>query len=82
MDLEDEGMRLLQLYREQRQYTYPTLDGRKVNPYYYDRTMFKLYEDKIYELARAIGGKAKTKIRKECKERGIHPRIECSSRKP
>ena len=69
MKISDEklGDKLLNLYREQRKYTYLTLEGRKPS----NHLMFNLLGDEIQLVSEEIGRRAKTRIRKECRERGI-----------
>jgi len=61
-----QGKELLELYRLQRHYTYPTLNG--IVP---TDKMYFFIADQIEILLKTIGGRAKTSIRKECKERKI-----------
>ena len=57
-----DGQKLLELYRKQREYTYPTLEGRKVEPNEFARKMFALYEKEIEILSKTIGARAKTRL--------------------
>lgn len=63
------GEQLLTLYRQRCQYEYPTLNGHKPSDFYPRH----LLTEQIEILSQTIGGRNKTKIRKECKERGIPP---------
>lgn len=63
-----DGKQLLRLYREQRKYTYPTLEGRRVEPNPFSYKMYNLIGDEIEILSKTIGGRAKTRLRKEAKE--------------
>lgn len=72
MKISDEklGNDLLKLYRKQREFTYLTLEGRKVEPNPYAHRMYNYYAKEIDILSQTISGRNKTAIRKECKEKG------------
>ena len=60
-----DGKTLLELYRQQRQYTYLTLEGSNVEPNLFARQMFDYWSKQIDILSQTIGGRAKTRIKKE-----------------
>ena len=62
-----DGKELLRLIRLQKSCTVKTLDGFIVTDYFH----YNYLQDQIQILSKTIGGRAKTRIRKECKERGI-----------
>ena len=68
-------MKLLNLYRERRRYEVRTLDGYK--PEYeithnaFSAEMYLSLTREIEILSQTIGGRSKTAIRKECRQRGI-----------
>ena len=70
-----DGNKLLSLYRERREYEVPTLDGFKpVHGVTYNRFAAQRYKqitDEIEILSKTMGGRAKTRIRKECRAQGI-----------
>ena len=70
-----DGQKLLSLYRERRRYEVLTLEGYKpeheLTHNSFTRRMYQSLSDDIEILSRTIGGRAKTRIRQECMERGI-----------
>jgi len=65
-----QGKQLLKLYRIQRYYTVPTLSGH-IPLDFYQKKMYNMLQDQIDILSQEISGRAKTRIRKRCRERGI-----------
>ena len=63
--------KLLQLYRLRRSCEERTLEGYIVKPSSYHRKMQDFYTKEIDILSAEISAKAKTRIKKESKERGI-----------
>ena len=60
-------MKLLELIRERRKYECRTLDGYKPT----NKLMHHILSNEIEVLMKTVGAQNKTKIRKECKERGV-----------
>lgn len=66
MDIEEkQGQQLLELLRIKKSYTISTLDGHKLL-IKEDIPLYNRLQDQIDILSQEIGGRAKTRIRKEC----------------
>ena len=72
------GEELLGLYRKQRNFETRTLDGHIIT----QPLPHRLVSDELEILQKTMGGRAKTRIRKLCKEKGIeYPNFKKDSEK-